>query len=109
MTYYRDVPGVAVIGFSFRLPGGGADETLWQALLARRDLVTRLKPIASPKTIPYTLTRLNPGRPLRSQRALSDALREPMQRCSEFSRSRPSKSTTRSGVLLKIGLRARSV
>jgi len=28
-----------VIGFSFRLPGG-ADETLWQALLSGRDLVT---------------------------------------------------------------------
>jgi acyl transferase domain-containing protein len=28
-----------VIGFSFRVPGGGA-ETLWQALLAGRDLVT---------------------------------------------------------------------
>jgi phthiocerol/phenolphthiocerol synthesis type-I polyketide synthase C len=42
MTYYRDVPGVAVIGFSFRLPGG-ADETLWQALLAGRDLVTSVE------------------------------------------------------------------
>jgi phthiocerol/phenolphthiocerol synthesis type-I polyketide synthase C len=39
MTYYRDVPGVTVIGFSFRLPGG-TDETLWQALLQGRDLVT---------------------------------------------------------------------
>ena len=39
MTYYRDVPGVAVIGFAFRLPGG-TDEALWQALLAGRDLVT---------------------------------------------------------------------
>src|ERR1700692_1888474 len=37
MTYYRDVPGVAVIGFSFRLPGG-ADETLWQGVFGRRDL-----------------------------------------------------------------------
>jgi hypothetical protein len=27
MTYYRDVPGVSVIGFSF----DGADETLWLA------------------------------------------------------------------------------
>jgi acyl transferase domain-containing protein len=43
MTYYRDVPGVAVIGFSFRLPGG-ADETLWQALLAGRDLVSSVEP-----------------------------------------------------------------
>src|SRR3984957_2820953 len=42
MTYYRDVPGVAVIGFAFRLPGG-ADETLWQALLAGRDLVTSVE------------------------------------------------------------------
>jgi phthiocerol/phenolphthiocerol synthesis type-I polyketide synthase C len=39
MTYYRDVLPVAVIGFSFRLPGG-TDETLWQALLEGRDLVT---------------------------------------------------------------------
>jgi phthiocerol/phenolphthiocerol synthesis type-I polyketide synthase C len=31
-----------VIGFSFRLPGG-ADETLWQALLAGRDLVTSVE------------------------------------------------------------------
>ena len=43
MTYYRDVPGVAVIGFSFRLPGG-ADETLWQALLAGRALVSSVEP-----------------------------------------------------------------
>jgi len=42
MTYYRDVPGVSVIGFSFRLPGG-ADETLWQTLLAGRDLVTSVE------------------------------------------------------------------
>jgi phthiocerol/phenolphthiocerol synthesis type-I polyketide synthase C len=42
MTYYRDVPPVAVIGFSFRLPGG-TDETLWQALLAGRDLVTSVE------------------------------------------------------------------
>jgi phthiocerol/phenolphthiocerol synthesis type-I polyketide synthase C len=39
MTYYKDVPPVAVIGFSFRLPGG-TDETLWKALLEGRDLVT---------------------------------------------------------------------
>jgi acyl transferase domain-containing protein len=31
-----------VIGFSFRLPGG-ADETLWQAQLAGRDLVTSVE------------------------------------------------------------------
>jgi phthiocerol/phenolphthiocerol synthesis type-I polyketide synthase C len=42
MTYYRDVPGVAVIGFSFRMPGG-TDEALWQALLAGRDLVTSVE------------------------------------------------------------------
>jgi acyl transferase domain-containing protein/NADPH:quinone reductase-like Zn-dependent oxidoreductase/acyl carrier protein/NADP-dependent 3-hydroxy acid dehydrogenase YdfG len=42
MTYYRDVPAVAVIGFSFRLPGG-TDESLWQALLSGRDLVTSVE------------------------------------------------------------------
>jgi len=42
MTYYRDVPAVAVIGFSFRMPGG-TDEALWQALLAGRDLVTSVE------------------------------------------------------------------
>ncbi len=42
MTYYRDVPSVAVIGFSFRLPGG-TDEALWQALLSGRDLVTSVE------------------------------------------------------------------
>lgn len=42
MTYYKDVPAVAVIGFSFRLPGG-TDEALWQALLAGRDLVTSVE------------------------------------------------------------------
>src|SRR5580698_6502587 len=39
MTYFRDGSPVAVIGFSFRMPGG-TDEALWQALLAGRDLVT---------------------------------------------------------------------
>jgi phthiocerol/phenolphthiocerol synthesis type-I polyketide synthase C len=43
MTNNRDRTPVAVIGFSFRLPGG-ADETLWQALLAGRDLVTSVEP-----------------------------------------------------------------
>jgi phthiocerol/phenolphthiocerol synthesis type-I polyketide synthase C len=33
---------VAVIGFSFRMPGG-TDEALWQALLAGRDLVTSVE------------------------------------------------------------------
>jgi phthiocerol/phenolphthiocerol synthesis type-I polyketide synthase C len=42
MTYYRDVPGVAVIGFSFRLLGSAA-ETLRRALLAGRDLVTSVE------------------------------------------------------------------
>ena len=42
MTYYRDVPAIAVIGFSFRLPGG-TDETLWQALLSGQDLVTSVQ------------------------------------------------------------------
>src|SRR5271163_478487 len=39
MTYCKDRSPIAVIGFSFRLPGG-SDEALWQALLAGRDLVT---------------------------------------------------------------------
>jgi acyl transferase domain-containing protein len=43
MTYYRDGSPVAVIGFSFRMPGG-SDEALWQALLAGRDLVTSVEP-----------------------------------------------------------------
>jgi phthiocerol/phenolphthiocerol synthesis type-I polyketide synthase C len=42
MTYYRDGSPVAVIGFSFRMPGG-TDEALWQALLAGRDLVTSVE------------------------------------------------------------------
>src|ERR1700733_10207628 len=42
MTNNRDVPPVAVIGFSFRMPGG-TDEALWQALLAGRDLVTSVE------------------------------------------------------------------
>src|ERR1700756_35023 len=39
MTICRDGSPVAVVGFSFRMPGG-TDETLWQALLAGDDLVT---------------------------------------------------------------------
>src|SRR5882724_10276303 len=39
MTSNSDRSPVAVIGFSFRVPGG-TDEALWQALLAGRDLVT---------------------------------------------------------------------
>src|SRR5271168_711867 len=42
MTYHRDVSPVAVIGFSFRMPGG-TEEALWQALLAGRDLVTSVE------------------------------------------------------------------
>src|ERR1700733_13140939 len=42
MTNNRDVPAIAVIGFSFRLPGG-TDEALWQALLSGRDLVTSVE------------------------------------------------------------------
>jgi phthiocerol/phenolphthiocerol synthesis type-I polyketide synthase C len=43
MTYYRDVSPIAVIGFSFRMPGG-TEEALWQSLLAGRDLVTSVEP-----------------------------------------------------------------
>src|ERR1700756_3614147 len=39
MTICRDGSPVAVVGFSFRMPGG-TDETLWQALLAGDDLIT---------------------------------------------------------------------
>jgi phthiocerol/phenolphthiocerol synthesis type-I polyketide synthase C len=39
MTYCKDRSPIAVIGFSFRLPGGSGD-ALWQALLEGRDLVT---------------------------------------------------------------------
>src|ERR1700682_827065 len=42
MTNSRDRSPVAVIGFSFRMPGG-TDEALWQALLAGRDLVTSVE------------------------------------------------------------------
>src|SRR5580700_10660460 len=42
MTNNREVSPVAVIGFSFRLPGG-TDEALWQALLAGHDLVTSVE------------------------------------------------------------------
>src|SRR5271155_4157435 len=43
MTYYRDVPLIAVTGFSFRLPGG-TNEALWQGLFAGRDLVNSVDP-----------------------------------------------------------------
>src|SRR3984885_379229 len=39
MTNSRDRSPVAVVGFSFRMPGG-TDEALWDPLLAGRDLVT---------------------------------------------------------------------
>ena len=42
MTYNRDESPIAVIGFSFRLPGG-TNEALWQALLAGGDLVTAVE------------------------------------------------------------------
>ncbi|MGO9930690.1 MAG: beta-ketoacyl synthase N-terminal-like domain-containing protein, partial [Steroidobacteraceae bacterium] len=42
MANNKDRSPVAVIGFSFRLPGG-ADEAVWQALLAGRDLVTSVE------------------------------------------------------------------
>src|ERR1700733_2171280 len=42
MTNSRDRSPIAVIGFSFRLPGG-TDEALWQALLSGRDLVTSVE------------------------------------------------------------------
>src|SRR6266851_2241889 len=42
MTNYRDGSPVAVIGFSFRMPGG-TDEALWEALLAGYDLVTSVE------------------------------------------------------------------
>src|SRR6267154_5751061 len=42
MTNNRDRSPVAVIGFSFRMPGG-TDEALWQALLAGQDLVTSVE------------------------------------------------------------------
>jgi Beta-ketoacyl synthase, N-terminal domain/Primase C terminal 2 (PriCT-2) len=42
MTNHRDGSPIAVIGFSFRMPGG-RDEALWTALLAGRDLVTSVE------------------------------------------------------------------
>ena len=42
MTYYRDGSPAAVISFSFWMPGG-ADEALWQALPAGRDLATSVE------------------------------------------------------------------
>ena len=42
MTSNRDRSPVAVVGFSFRMPGG-TDEALWQALLDGRDLVTSVE------------------------------------------------------------------
>ena len=42
MKGHKDGSAVAVIGFSFRLPGG-SDETLWKALLEGRDLVTSVE------------------------------------------------------------------
>src|SRR6266404_5277889 len=42
MQFDRDGSPIAVIGFSFRMPGG-TDEALWQALLAGRDLVTSVE------------------------------------------------------------------
>src|ERR1700689_4672459 len=43
MTNSRDRSPVAVVGFSFRMPGG-TDEALWEALLAGRDLVSSVDP-----------------------------------------------------------------
>src|SRR3981081_1171974 len=42
MTNNRDRSPVAVVGFSFRMPGG-TEEALWQALLAGHDLVTSVE------------------------------------------------------------------
>ena len=42
MTSNRDRSPVAVVGFSFRMPGG-TDEALWKALLDGRDLVTSVE------------------------------------------------------------------
>jgi phthiocerol/phenolphthiocerol synthesis type-I polyketide synthase C len=42
VTYCKESSPVAVIGFSFRMPGG-TDEAVWQALLAGRDLVTSVE------------------------------------------------------------------
>src|SRR6202051_5175607 len=43
MTHNGDRSPVAVVGFSFRLPGGKG-EALWEALLAGRDLVSSVDP-----------------------------------------------------------------
>jgi hypothetical protein len=64
MTYYRDVPGASVIGFSFRLPRG-VDETLWQTLPAGHDLVTSVEP---DRWVQDTLLHPNKGEPGMSHR-----------------------------------------
>src|ERR1700675_5206811 len=43
MTKNRDPSPVAVVGFSFRMPGARGED-LWNALLAGRDLVTSVEP-----------------------------------------------------------------
>src|SRR3984885_8983423 len=43
MTNHKDVSPIAVTGFSFRLPGGGSDESLWQALFSGRDVVSSVE------------------------------------------------------------------
>jgi hypothetical protein len=58
MTYYRDALGVSVIGFSFRVPGG-ADETLWQALLVAAICSIRSNPTTGSKIGLFLHYRLN--------------------------------------------------
>jgi phthiocerol/phenolphthiocerol synthesis type-I polyketide synthase C len=59
VTGNRDRSPIAVIGFSFRMPGG-TNEALWTALLAGRDLVTSVE---SDRWAQDTLTHPNKAEP----------------------------------------------
>jgi phthiocerol/phenolphthiocerol synthesis type-I polyketide synthase C len=59
MTYYRDGSPIAVIGFSFRMPGG-TDKALWQALLAGHELVTSVESNRWPRHLLHP-NKVEPG------------------------------------------------
>lgn len=84
MTYYRDGSPIAVIGFSFRMPGG-TDKALWQALLAGHELVTSVESNRWPQDASCIRTSSSPGRVLiRSQRVQLVTLRDSMRCFSGF-------------------------
>src|ERR1700733_10579003 len=60
MTNNGDRSPVAVIGFSFRMPGG-TEEALWQALLAGRGLVPSVEPLRWAKDTLLHTNKTEPG------------------------------------------------